>query len=449
MIYFEVLGQPFLVLNSLKRVNDLLEKRSSNYSDRVGMPMALDLMDWGFNFAFLPYGSWWRRHRRSFNEHFHQNIVHKYHPVQSREVREFLARLLVTPENFMHHIRHTFAATIMSAAYDISVKLSEDPYICRAEESLAGIAAAGISGTFLVDFIPALKYVPSWLPGASFKRKAAYWKKINHDLTEIPFKHVEDQMKAGKASPSISAALIEGLPPQNDAKYKEEREIAKDAAAISYIAGADTTVSSVQSFFLAMALYPEIQKKAQAELDRVVGPHRLPDFSDRPEMPYINALVKETSRWNLVLPLAIGHMVSDDDEYDGYFIPKGTVVYGNAWAILHDPTVYTNPSEYNPERYLNPGPNVRDPDCAAFGFGRRICPGRHMSDNSLFSIIASTLAVYDIKPSVDAKGNPVKPKPEFTTGLLTYPVPFKCTITPRNRAAEDLIRESVSATHND
>ncbi|KAF4621589.1 hypothetical protein D9613_012598 [Agrocybe pediades] len=444
MVYFEVLGQPFLVLCSLKRVNDLLEKRSSNYSDRVQTPMLMDLMDWGFAFTMLPYGSWWRRHRRSFNEHFHQNAVYKYQPVQTHEMKHFLNDLLVTPENFLHHIRHTFAATIMRIAYGISINPTNDPYISRAEECLEGLAAAGIAGSFWVDYIPALKYVPSWFPGASFRRKAAHWKKVNNDLTDIPFKDVEEQMKAGKALPSLTTTFIEGLPPQNDPTYEEERTIAKHTAAIAYVGGADTTVSSVQSFFLAMALYPEVQKKAQAELDRVVGPNRLPDFSDRRDLPYINAMVKETGRWNLVVPLAVPHMASHDDEYDGYFIPKGTIVYGNAWSILHDPTIYTNPSEYRPERYLKPDPGVRDPDVAVFGFGRR-----HMSDNSLYSIIASTLAVYDIRPPIGKDGMPEMPKPEFTTGLLTYPVPFKCTITPRSPAAEALIRDSVSGTNND
>ena len=159
-----------------------------------------------------------------------------------------------------------------------------------------------------------------------------------------------------------------------------------------------------------MALYPEVQKKAQAEIDNVVGPNRLPDFHDRPSLPYINALVKESSRWNLVLPLGkpfasetpslhltsyegLPHLSTIDDEYNGFYIPKGTLVFGNAWSvrpfisnpifcfeiflnrsILHDRKAFNNPLEFQPERYLKDGklnPDVRDPECAAFGFGRR------------------------------------------------------------------------------
>ena len=100
-----------------------------------------------------------------------------------------------------------------------------------------------------------------------------------------------------------------------------------------------------------MALYPDVQKKAQAEIDTVVGPNRLPDFHDRLSLPYINAVVKESSRWNLVLPFGrpfviivifvtflkssegLPHMTTSDDEYNGFYIPKETIVIGNSWLV--------------------------------------------------------------------------------------------------------------------
>jgi Cytochrome P450 len=107
----------------------------------------------------------------------------------------------------------------------------------------------------------------------------------------------------------------------------------------------------VQALFLALALFPEVQKKAQAEIDAVIGPNRLPEFEDRPSLPYINAVIKESMRWHLVVPLgepfsscllctiltcseAFPHVSTHDDEYDGYYIPKGTAVVGNAWPVL-------------------------------------------------------------------------------------------------------------------
>lgn len=149
--------------------------------------------------------------------------------------------------------------------------------------------------------------------------------------------------KNGTALPSLSATLIDRLPDEKDPLYAEERRIAQDTAAVAYVgmlpaiqliiypktddgverrrghreycnrckrrmnaqkfAFTSQTVSAVQTFFLAMALYPDVQRKAQAELDAVVGGSRLPDFSDRDSLPYINALVKESMRWNQVTPL--------------------------------------------------------------------------------------------------------------------------------------------------
>jgi cytochrome P450 len=328
---FEVLGQRIMVLNSLEVAQDLFEKRSANYSDRPRMPMMLELMDFGHIFGLLPYGQWWRRHRRSFNEHFHANAVCKYHPVQARETRAFLNKLLQAPERLIPHIRETLASRILSIAYGIKIKGFDDPYIVKIEESLKGFNLAGVPGSFLVDLIPALKHVPSWFPGAGFKKKAAYWAQVNRDVAERPFNHVVQQVKEGIAGPSLAATLITALPEGDKDLLAEETSLAQNTAAVAYLGAADTTFSAIQTFFLAMAIYPEVQRRAQAEIDAVIGAERLPEFIDRPSLPYVNALVKETMRWQVVLPLAFAHMATDDDVYQGYFIPKGTIILGNAW----------------------------------------------------------------------------------------------------------------------
>ena len=80
-----------------------------------------------------------------------------------------------------------------------------------------------------------------------------------------------------------------------------------------------------------MVLFPEAQRKAQEELDKVVGFNRLPEYEDRESLPYINALCKEVLRWQPVTPLGLPHRVTQDDIFDGYLIPEGTLVLGNAW----------------------------------------------------------------------------------------------------------------------
>ena len=93
---------------------------------------------------------------------------------------------------------------------------------------------------------------------------------------------------------------------------------------VNFIEAIHKTVSTLYGFFLAMVLYPEVQRKAQAELDSVIGQDRLPTLEDREQLPFIEAVVKETLRWNTVTPLGAPRAVVEDDVYDGWLIPAGT-----------------------------------------------------------------------------------------------------------------------------
>lgn len=142
-----------------------------------------------------------------------------------------------------------------------------------------------------------------------------------------------------------------------------------------------------------MILHPEVQTRAQDQLDAVVGPDRLPQLSDRPSLPYVHAVVKELLRWHNVLPLGLPHSAAKEDEYRGWRIPSGATVLINSWfdlifaemsvcyhsmslcrGILHDPEVYTRPEAFIPDRYLKDGKmdlDAFDPATIAFGSGRR------------------------------------------------------------------------------
>ena len=91
------------------------------------------------------------------------------------------------------------------------------------------------------------------------------------------------------------------------------------------------------TFFYAMALHPDVQRRAQAELDAVIGTSRLPLSSDRAALPYINALVSECLRWLPAVPLGLPHRSMEDDEYAGYSIPGKSVVFSNVWYVHISP----------------------------------------------------------------------------------------------------------------
>lgn len=199
------------------------------------------------------------------------------------------------------------------------------------------------------------------------------------------------------------------------------------------------TVSALSCFFLAMSLYPEVQRKAQEEIDHVLGPTNLPSFADRERLPYVEAIVKETFRWHPVAPMGLPHLSQQDDIYEGYRIPKDSVIMPNIWAFTHDPNVYPDPMTFKPERFLaTPGQTPElDPRTLIFGFGRRICPGRQLADNTIFLSIAQSLAVFDLSKEDTTE-------PQFLPGVASHPAQRQLTVKPRSEVHEGIIRGIVA-----
>ncbi|KAJ7281062.1 cytochrome P450 [Mycena rebaudengoi] len=454
IIHLNLAGQSVIVLSSLEATEDLLEKRSALYSDRrIGSSHGEWVDGLGFQYWYAPffllvfafelgcalalmkYGDTWRTNRRLLKQAF---TPLTYQPLELAATRTLLGRLLDSPDAFYAHLRQMAGEIIMSMAYGIDVLPSDDPYVALANEGVHSLVVA-------LDMFPALKYVPKWFPGAEFQRKAEKWRKLARAMVDMPYTETKRQMECGIAPRSFTSDALHTLRESDGGSYYREEDI-KASAGTMFSAGADTTVSALSTFFLAMLANPEAQRKAQAEIDAVTGGKYLPDFDDEANMPYVSALVKEVLRWKNVTPIAVPHFLATEDEYRGYRLPAGSIVIGNTWAILHDEIMYPDPYAFNPERFLLDGkanPAVKDPDCAAFGFGRRICPGRHMARASIWSVVASILATFNIDKAVDEAGHVIEPTFEYLTAIVSAPLPFKCSITPRSNEAVRLIRGIV------
>lgn len=220
----------------------------------------------------------------------------------------------------------------------------------------------------------------------------------------------------------------------------EEDDIATWSAASMYAGGADTSVSSMQLFFLAMSIHTDVQRKAQAEIDHVIGSGRLPTLVDRANLPYVSALVSEVLRWHVIAPLGLPHVTSAESTVGGYRIPKDSTIIPNIWLFAHDPETYKQPMDFRPERFLGDSPE-RDPRDFVFGFGRRICPGRALADSSVWLTVAMSLAALVIEKGVDEKGNVIEPEVKFTPGVISHPIPFKTSIRSRSQRYAELVKE--------
>ncbi|KAI0670966.1 CyP450 monooxygenase [Trametes maxima] len=441
IIFMQVPGQSMLVLSSANSAIEYLEKRSANTSDRPQNPV-VELTGQSFNLAFMPYGAQWRAHRRTFWQHFHPGTVSKYRPIQRASAHRFLARLLDSPSHLKQHIRHAFSATMLKALYDIEVTGEEDERV-RIMDAAVGAITAAAPGDFAVEMFPFLRHVPMWVPGAGFQKIFAECKVANEHLKHVLFDQAKDSLVDQWRRSCILTEMRARSATKDDSDILPDEEILKNICIFAFEAGADTTFSITYATFVALALYPEAQQRAQAELDAVVGPYRLPDYTDVDALVYVHALILEVLRWHLVTPLSIPHRTIADDEFRGYFIPAGTTVCVNMWAILHDPEMYDRPNEFLPERFIRDGKldftAARDPTTIMFGFGRRVCAGRYFARNSLFITIASVLHVFTVGLPLDEDGRPIQIKYEQSHGLLSYPVDGRCSITPRSPAAEVLI----------
>ncbi|KDR66581.1 hypothetical protein GALMADRAFT_147803 [Galerina marginata CBS 339.88] len=440
VVHLNAAGSDFIVLNSFDAAVDLLEKRSANYSSRPRFTMTTELMGWDWFIPGMPYGEPWRECRTVFAKYFQSGNTAIYRTPQLEIVRKMLPRLLNTPEEFLGITRHAIGEMALSLAYGLPMQDSNDPFVDLAQQALTSLAEAGVPGAFLVDVFPVLKYIPEFVPGAGFKKKARIWRRLQDDMREVPYNATVQIMASGVVTPCFTSISLQNLDESTDVRHQQG--VIRDTAAIIFAAGADTTVASVHTFFAAMLCFPEAQKAAQAEIDRVLG-GRLPEFSDEADLPYLSALVKEIIRWKPVTPIGVPHYSSEDDVYGGYCIPKGALVIANAWAMLYDEKEYPDPSVFKPERFLQDGklnPAVRDPALMAFGFGRRMCPGSHVAMSVLWLMVATILATFDISKATDDDGAPIEPSVQYHSALICHPLPFKCTLKARSKAAEELIR---------
>ncbi|KAK7447390.1 hypothetical protein VKT23_014100 [Stygiomarasmius scandens] len=228
-------------------------------------------------------------------------------------------------------------------------------------------------------------------------------------------------------------AEIETLDSLKEREKLSEEEVwhIKGVAGTAYLAGGDTTYTTLRVFFLVMTLNPQIQKKAQDEIDRVLGMdnkgvNRLPDIEDREKLPFVECVLQETLRFCPVVSMDMGHLPGiphrslEDDIYKGMFIPKGSIVFANARGMSLDERIYSEPRIFNPMRFMpvEKGGKGEPYFIGGWGFGRRICPGRHLADTELWLAIATILATLDIRRAKDEDGNEITPELKFSDGII-------------------------------
>ncbi|VUC32686.1 unnamed protein product [Clonostachys rosea] len=438
-----VLGLSIVVLNDKQIAVDILDKKSLQTGSRPWLEFGFGLCGFENYTGALPYNETFRLHRKFMHQHMGtKTIVESFREAQQVEVSRMLRLILNEPSKLLDHLELVTGSSIIKLTYGYSIGTTRrDPVLDLVTRMMAVFNKVAGSGAWAVDMVPALKYLPDWFPGASFKRTARAWKAEVLAAAEKPFQFVQRQMEDNLHRKSYVSNALEHAKDPDDSAYKAG---VKFSAAALYGGGSDTTVSTLSFFFLAMLLYPEVLQKAHEEIERVVGSDRLPNFGDRPSLPYVEGIVKEMYRWQPVAPLSLPHQNDEDFIYMGYLIPKGALIQTSLRLFAHDANVYHKPTCFKPERYQAPY-NEPDPKEFAFGFGRRICPGRNFADSFLYLAIVQSLAAFQISKGVDSEGHEVEPSLSILPGVISRPAEFPFRISPRTGEYKELIMAGETA----
>ncbi|TIA42557.1 cytochrome P450 [Aureobasidium pullulans] len=423
-------SRPIIVLSSVEVVKDLLDKRSAIYSDRPEAYAANHIPISKLRMVFMPYTPLWRKVRKIAHSLLSIKVVKNYDAYQEMERKQMLNEMLENPVDFFPSLQRYTTSLAATILFGWRASSSADPRIRKLDDELAALQEAMSTGAAaLIDGFPFLRYLPeALLPAKANIRRAL---QLGHTVHMENWYAVKKNIANGTLGPCLSIVgnIFEG--------------------------GMETTSSTLYAFIQAMLLFPDVQAKAQEEIDRVVGSIRPPVMADAVNLPYVRRCVKELVRWFPVGPLgAVPHACTRDDEYMGYKIPKGAPVILNAWAIMTDPERYPEPRRFNPDRFsednddvsmaemaAHPDPSKRD--TVGFGAGRRICPGMHVADRSMFLGVSGILWAFSITPKQDAKGQDILPDPDnlIVGGIAARPEPFVANILPRDGKAKIVRQE--------
>ncbi|KAH9832506.1 cytochrome P450 [Rhodofomes roseus] len=407
---------------------DILVKHSAETMDRPRAVAAHEIMSGGLRVVLTGEGDRIKRLRRALHAFLQPKVAETYKEMQAKNARTYVLDCYHTPGEHMEHAKKYAASVVISMTYGKTTPTSySDPEVQIVNRCLRRLGAALRPGAHLVDTYPFLQYIP----GYTSQLRKYHQEELSFFRSQIA--NVKSQLARGEAESCFAAHLL-----------REQQNLQLSGDEVAYLAGAmfgagsDTTASSLAIVSMAAALFPEAQAKVQAQLDQVIGRERAPTFDDEADLPEVTAFFLEASRWRPVASGGFAHRATKDIVWKDYVIPVGAEIVGNHLAIARDPEVYPDPETFNPQRWLDANRRLReDLKFFTFGFGRRICVGQHVADNSLFINTALTLWAFNVSQNPSA---PIDPD-AFTDEALIFPQPFSVSFTPRIDGLLEVLKE--------
>jgi cytochrome P450 len=443
---------PTVIISDPNIAADLMEKRSAKYSSRPRFVVMGEIYYDMASILVVPYGKNWQARRKFLNHALNAKALNNYKQRQEAESWRLAYSLLDDNQSWERAFDRFTSSVAFSVAYGHRIDSLDSQVIQQRQNIMRYVGSLNVPGAYLAETFPALRYIPNFLAPwkREVQRRGREEAAANGALLDQVREDLQNARKLGKElQPSLAHYCLlvqekEGIDPLSERHFW-------NVPSSVFGAGSDTTASTMCSAMLAFVTNPKTFKIAQAELDRVVGIGRMPVFSDEEQLPYITALVKEVLRWRPVAVLGgTPHASTKDDEYQGWHFPAGTPVLGNSWAINLNEKYYPEPQTFNPARFLN----FHDFRVAldlkgeahpskfghsSFGWGRRICPGQGLAENSLFIALSTLIWAFNISPIEGRKYDIYN----YTEGFNIRPRPFQCDITVRSDAHRRLIQKNM------
>ncbi|KAK7257774.1 hypothetical protein RIF29_31996 [Crotalaria pallida] len=410
----------FVVASTPSLAKEILKVNELTYSSRK-MSTAINLVTYdNATFAFAPFDTYWKFIKKlSTTELLGNRTIGHFLPLRTREIHEFIQNLTHKSEarekidltEELLKLSNNIISKMM-----LSIKSSgSDDDDGQSEEARALVReVTQIFGEFNVsDFIGVFKNfdVQGFRKRAMniHKRYDALLEKIISDREELRKKQkaieVEGSVEDEKVKDFLDILL--DVSEDKNCEVQLTRNNIKSLILDYFTAATDTTAISVEWAIAEVFNNPRVMKRAQEEVDRVTGKQRLVCEADSPNLPYIHAIIKETMRLHPPITMIMRKGI-EDCMVNGYMIPKGTVTCVNIWAMGRDPSIWENPMEFKPERFIEGEGSTIDIkghhyELLPFGTGRRGCPGMPLAMRELPTIIGALAQCFEFN-MFDSKG---------------------------------------------
>ncbi|KAK9784462.1 putative O-methylsterigmatocystin oxidoreductase [Seiridium cardinale] len=445
--------QNWVFLNTPEAVRDILDRQSAATSGRPvhAQSECLDPLQLGVNsicngptdffFATAISTPRWRKLRAMVHKLLTPKASEVFKPSQEFETKQLLFDILTKnedQESFYQHVRRYTTSIVMTSTYGRRVPVWDCEDVREIYGLMKEFSESASPGAYIAELIPWLANLPvylQWWRGSALKlyaRQRDIWMKYWNTL--------QSQADAGRAPECFGKQFRES----DFQKQGISDEQAAFVAGTMIEAGSETTSSALNSAIKYLIRFPDAQVLARKELASQVGDNRVPSFGDEDALPYIRAMVKEVLRIRPVTTIGSPHYTTADITYKNYVIPKDTVVTLCQYTIHYDAKRWESPEDFIPSRYLGhplkagayaASGDAEGRDHFDFGAGRRICPGMHLAENSLFITLASILWLFEIKAPLDADGNEEFvdiSDAAYEDGANTLPKQYRARFVPVN-----------------